>query len=245
MRQSLTRTSLWLAAQSRGGYKRPLDLTVLALVGAVLVPLCLLIALAIRVEGTGPVLYVQRRVGRRGKVFRMFKFRTMIVDAERLTGPILASHSDRRTTRIGAWIRRYHLDELPQVINVLRGDMSLVGPRPERPALMARIVRRLPEFEERLNVRPGIAGLAQSRANYRAPPHIKLRYDRLYAASMGPWLDVKLLAICVWKAMFRRPVWQRRVPRSPKAALSPAHRPARSNGASPDTVTARIRPPHQ
>lgn len=189
-------------------YKRPFDLTVLTLAAVLLLPiwapLCLLAALAIRLEDGGPVVHVQRRVGRLGVPFDMLKFRTMANGAERKTGPVLASARDPRTTRIGAVLRRCHLDELPQAINVVRGEMSLVGPRPERPALVRRILRKVPEFQQRLSVAPGIAGLAQARGGYHTPARIKLRYDRVYIANMGPWLDLKILAACAYKALIGR-----------------------------------------
>ena len=202
-----------------GRYKRLFDLAVLAttatLFAPLWIPLCLLFALAIRLEDGGPALLRQRRVGRYGRPFLMLKFGTMVPNAERLTGPVLASSRDPRITRIGTPIRRLHLDEIPRAVNVLRGEMSLVGPRPERPTLMARISRSLPPFPSRLDTRPGIAGLAESRSHYHASPRDKLRDDRLYIANMGPWLDIKLLAACVLKALFdRRP--RRRIGKRPR-----------------------------
>ena len=182
-------------------YKRPFDLALVALALVLAGPLWLAlggaIALAIRIEGGGPVLYRQPRLGRDGRVFRMLKFRTMVENAEERTGPTWAGWRDARSTAIGRVLRRYHLDELPQLVNVLRGEMSLVGPRPERPALAARIGRTVPGFESRLRVRPGIAGLAQWRGGHPVCPRHKLRYDNLYIARMGPWLDLRLCAACV------------------------------------------------
>ena len=131
-------------------YKRPFDLAVLAFGLVVLLPvwpvLIGAIALAVRLSGPGPVLYRQARLGRGGREFRILKFRTMAPDAEERTGPVWATWNDARTTPVGRVLRRHHLDELPQALNVLRGEMSLVGPRPERPALAARIERTLPGF---------------------------------------------------------------------------------------------------
>ena len=155
------------------------------------------IALAVRLGSPGPVLYHQARLGRGGRVFRIVKFRTMTVGAEAFTGPVWAAYRDARTTRAGRVLRRWHLDELPQVVNVLRGEMSLVGPRPERPELAARIARAVPGFARRLKVRPGIMGLAQARGSYRLHPRRKLRYDELYIATMSPWLDLRLCWLCV------------------------------------------------
>ena len=195
----------------RERYQRPFDLAVLALAFVALGPLWLVvgisIAAAVRLEDGGSVLYRQARLGRGGRVFPMLKFRTMAEDAERHTGPVWAQPGDVRSTAVGRVLRRFHLDELPQVVNVLRGEMSLVGPRPERPELAAGIERGCPGFAQRLAVRPGIAGLAQARGRYRVTPRNKLRYDLVYIGAMGPWLDIRLCAACVWRALLglRRP----------------------------------------
>ena len=193
----------------RDGYKRPFDLVVVALVFVALCPLWLAlwiaIAAAIRIQDGGSVLYRQPRLGRGGKVFRILKFRTMVEDAEQGTGPGWARRHDARSTAVGRVLRRYHLDELPQVVNVLRGEMSLVGPRPERPELAARIERRHPGFARRLTVRPGLAGLAQARGQGGIAPRNKLRYDLVYIGAMGPWLDIRLCAACVRRALCGTP----------------------------------------
>lgn len=199
----------------RDGYKRTFDLACLAVIGVLLAPvwlaLWIAIPLAIRLEDGGRVLYVQRRVGRHGRTFDIIKFRTMVEDAERFTGPVLASAEDSRTTRVGRVLRRFHLDELPQVLNILKGDMSLVGPRPERPELIERIKLDVPGFPSRFDVRPGVAGLAQARGSYHSHPRDKLRYDKLYIRTMSPLLDLKLIALCSWTALRR--VLQRQVTR--------------------------------
>ena len=177
----------------------------MAIIGVLLAPIWLalwiVVPLAIRLEDGGRVLYVQRRVGRHGRAFDIIKFRTMVEDAERLTGPVLASAEDQRTTRVGRMLRRFHLDELPQVLNIIKGDMSLVGPRPERPELIEQIKRDVPAFPSRFDVRPGVAGLAQARGSYHSHPRDKLRYDRLYIQAMGPLVDLKLIGLCSWKAL--------------------------------------------
>ena len=185
----------------RDAYKRGFDLTVLAAAGLLLGPLWIALGLAVAAavwcaDGR-PVLHRQRRLGRSGRIFEMWKFRTMVEDAEDRTGPVLASPRDARATRVGRVLRRTHLDELPQVLNVLKGEMSLVGPRPERPELAGRLAREVPGFERRLRVLPGVMGLAQARVGYHAGPRCKLRYDELYIRSMGPWLDIKLIGACV------------------------------------------------
>lgn len=187
------------------GYKRPFDLTLVTVIGVAFAPLWILLALlipaAVWLEDRGRILHVQRRVGLGGRPFNIIKFRTMVEDAERLTGPILAVEGDSRSTKVGRVLRRLHLDEIPQIINVVKGDMSLVGPRPERPELAEIIERDVPGFTERLNVRPGIAGLAQAHGEYHTSPRVKLRYDRLYISAMGPLLDSKILALCLCKAI--------------------------------------------
>ena len=192
-------------ARDREGYKRPFDLAVLALVGVALLPVWLAlgvaIAVAIRLEDGGGVLYRQARLGRGGRAFDILKFRTMAEGVEEETGPIWAAWRDPRATAVGGVLRRFHLDELPQVVNVLRGEMSLVGPRPERPELAARIERTVPGFSRRLAVRPGIAGLEQARRGHAITPRRRLRYDLLYIGAMGPWLDLKLGVACVWRAL--------------------------------------------
>ena len=196
------------APAPRDGYKRPFDLAVLSLMLVLLAPLwavlVLAIALAVRLEDRGPALYRQARLGQGGAVFRMLKFRTMAVGAEAGTGPVWTAPDDARITRVGRVLRRFHLDELPQAINILRGEMSLVGPRPERPELAERIGRDVPGFSERLRVRPGVAGLAQAEGAGWRDPELKLRWDNRYIAAMSPWLDLKLLARCFLRTLAPR-----------------------------------------
>ena len=193
------------AARERARYKRAFDLAVVALAAVVLLPvwvaLVVAIAAAIRLGGGGSVLYRQPRLGCGGRVFEIVKFRSMAQGAEERTGPVWAARRDARTTAVGRVLRRVHLDELPQVVNVLRGEMSLVGPRPERPELARRIERKVPGFSRRLAVRPGIAGLAQARGGNAIGARRKLRYDLVYIGAMGPWLDLKLLVLCAWRAL--------------------------------------------
>ena len=197
-----------MAPAARGGYKRPFDLALLGLALVVLAPvwagLGLAIALAVRLDDGGPALYRQPRLGMGGAVFEILKFRTMAVGAEDGSGPVWTERGDARVTRVGRVLRRFHLDELPQAVNILRGEMSLVGPRPERPELAARIERNAPGFAARLRVRPGVAGLAQAEGAGWRDPALKLHYDNLYIASMGPWLDLKLCARCLLKAALPR-----------------------------------------
>jgi lipopolysaccharide/colanic/teichoic acid biosynthesis glycosyltransferase len=159
------------------------------------------ISLALLVERRGPVLYVQERLGFRGYRFRMLKFRTMIHGAERDTGPTWSVRGDRRVTGMGRLLRATHLDELPQILNVLRGEMSLVGPRPERPAIAAWLDTQIPEYWHRLDVLPGITGLAQIRTGYDTSIRSvrkKLRYDLFYIRQRSAWLYITVLLGTVW-----------------------------------------------
>jgi lipopolysaccharide/colanic/teichoic acid biosynthesis glycosyltransferase len=164
-------------------------------------PVLILIGLLIWIESRGSVLYSQERVGLKGRVFRMYKFRSMVMDAERESGPVWATDRDPRVTRVGAILRQTHLDELPQLINVLRGEMSVVGPRPERPAMVERLSALVPNYHERWAVLPGITGLAQVRHGYDQSTKTvkqKLRYDRCYIGRRGSFaLDLKIMAATV------------------------------------------------
>ena len=190
-------STLKLEKHTRGWYKRPFDLVVLILAHAVLLPFWILlwsvVPLGIWLMNRGPIFYTQERLGKNGRLFRVIKFRTMIVDAEASTGPVWAADRDWRIFKGGWLLRRFRIDELPQVINIFKGEMSLVGPRPERPELAEEFRKHITGFDKRLRTRPGIAGLAQVRGHYSTRPVNKLRYDNLYITRMTPFLDVKLL----------------------------------------------------
>ncbi len=181
--------------------KRILDVALVLAVLTLGFPILCLIALAIALESRGSVIFPQERVGFCGRAFRMYKFRSMVPDAERETGPVWASDSDPRVTRVGAILRRTHLDELPQFFNVLRGEMSIVGPRPERPALVGRLSKLVPGYDDRWAALPGITGLAQVRHVYDHSTKTvrqKLRYDRCYIRRKGSFsLDLKIMAATV------------------------------------------------
>ncbi len=166
---------------------------------ALTLPLMLVTAVAIRLEGGGPVLFRQIRIGQHGAPFHVLKFRTMRTDAEP-NGPVWATVNDPRITRIGALLRRSRIDELPQLLNVLRGDMSLVGPRPERPHFVELLAREIPGYHDRAAVKPGITGWAQVRFRYGSSvedARRKLEYDLYYLRHRSLLLDLLILALTV------------------------------------------------
>jgi len=176
--------------------KRLIDILVSLIVLILFSPLAALVSLLIKLDSPGPVLYQQERVGRYGKLFTMLKFRTMVTEAESETGPVWAQKDDPRITRVGRWLRPQRFDELPQFINVLKGDMSLIGPRPERPFFVQKLSMDLPLYRRRLRVRPGITGWAQVKHKYDASMddvQRKLRYDFFYIENMSLRLDFKIL----------------------------------------------------
>ncbi|HEX4963948.1 MAG TPA: sugar transferase [Thermoanaerobaculia bacterium] len=173
--------------------KRLLDVAGGVLLLLVSLPVLGLCALAVRLSSPGGVTYRQVRVGRGQKPFTLYKLRTMQADAEAESGEVLAQPGDPRLTPIGAFLRRFRLDELPQVFNVLGGSMSLVGPRPERPGFVQRYLAEVPGYAERFSLAPGLTGLAQVNGDYHSSPQNKLRYDLAYMANWSLWLDLSIL----------------------------------------------------
>jgi exopolysaccharide biosynthesis polyprenyl glycosylphosphotransferase len=174
--------------------KRLMDVFLAILGLALSLPLYPLVAVAIYLESRGPVLYSQERVGQGGAIFKVLKFRTMIPDAEKQVGPVLAAACDHRVTRVGRFLRACRFDELPQMINILKGEMSFVGPRPERPAFVQRFSEQFPAYQYRHMVKPGLTGLAQVQATYSTPAEEKLRYDLMYISNYSILLDLQILA---------------------------------------------------
>ncbi len=226
------KTGLSASDRRAAAVKRAIDVTLASLGLLVLLPVFGLIALVIKLDSPGPILYAQVRVGlnrrrregdgdgngngharsvdRRerdgyGRPFKIYKFRSMITDAEKNTGPVWAAKSDSRITRVGAFLRKTRLDETPQLWNVLRGDMSIVGPRPERPTFVVELTQTLPDYPQRCNTLPGITGLAQVKWQYDTSIETvnrKLEYDLYYVRHRRLLLDLKIMAATV-KVMAR------------------------------------------
>ncbi len=177
--------------------KRVCDLLFALAVAVPALPLLALSSLAVRLTSSGPVIYSQDRVGFRGKVFTLYKLRTMVVDAEEQSGPVLSMEEDDRVTPLGRFLRATRLDELPQLYNVLRGDLSLVGPRPERPYFVEQFEREIPDYKLRHLVKPGITGLAQVNGYYATNSQDKLRYDLYYLSDYSILMDIKILLLTI------------------------------------------------
>lgn len=176
--------------------KRSLDV-IGAFIGLTLLsPVLLITGLLIKLTSKGPILYSQVRVGMNGKHFNIYKFRTMKVDAEKNTGPVWASKNDNRLTPIGGILRKARIDEIPQFVNVLKGEMSLVGPRPERPMFVEQLKTQICDYEKRLDVKPGITGLAQVWHRYDETiedVRKKIKYDVLYIRKACFWTDIRII----------------------------------------------------
>ena len=194
--------------------KRLFD-SALAGIGLVLsAPVSLVCASLIKIEDGGPVFYTQERVGRSGRVFRALKFRSMRPDAESGTGPLQARPADARVTRVGRIMRATAIDELPQLWNILRGDMSFVGPRALRPGEIEReghqlvTLEAVPGYVQRIAVRPGLTGIAQVYAPRDIPRRNKFKYDALYVRQQSFWLDIRLILLSFWISF--RGTWESR-----------------------------------
>jgi sugar transferase (PEP-CTERM system associated) len=203
----------WLIFSGRGR-QAPLNLVarsvmhrITALVGAILsLPVAIVTAVLIKMDSRGPVLYKQERVGKNGRPFTLMKFRSMRTDAEK-DGPVWASTTDNRTTRVGRIIRKIRVDEIPQFWNILRGDMNFVGPRPERPHFVAQLAQEIPFYEQRHLIAPGLTGWAQIKYPYAASiedARQKLEYDLFYIKNQGLTLDAAILFETIKTILFSR-----------------------------------------
>ena len=187
--------------------KRPLDL--LMIIAGLLFPLLwplwfiviFIIPLLIWVEDRGPIFYSQNRIGKNKKVFKVIKFRTMIPEAEKTSGAVWSTKDDPRITRIGHLLRRTALDEIPQLLNILKGEMSFVGPRAERPELHEKFSKEIPGFDKRLDVTPGLSGLAQINGSYDLDPKEKLVFDIDYSKKMSLFFDIKIIIVSVFNSI--------------------------------------------
>tara|TARA_A100000164_G_C21870097_1_gene754682 strand:- start:156 stop:1142 length:987 start_codon:yes stop_codon:yes gene_type:complete len=181
--------------------KRNLDL-VAGLFGIIIcAPIWLIIGLLIKIESPGPIFYFQSRTGKQGNLFNIIKFRSMVTDAELSTGPVWSDRDDSRITRVGKILRRLHIDETPQLINILKGDMSIVGPRPERPFFVKKLKETYPFYSRRLKIRPGVTGWAQINQPFDTnikDVHQKLKYDFYYIENLNLRLDFHILFRTVW-----------------------------------------------
>jgi lipopolysaccharide/colanic/teichoic acid biosynthesis glycosyltransferase len=189
-------------------FKRVFDLVVGSVLAILLLPMIIITAIIVRLTSHGPAFYVQTRTGVGGRAFRIYKLRSMVQDAEK-AGAKWSTKGDPRVTKIGWFLRKSHMDEFPQILNVLRGEMSLVGPRPERPEFIPMLEAALPHYRDRLLIRPGITGLAQ----VYLPPDTdvnsvrkKLAYDLRYIQAMNLWLDMRLMVATAWQAAGIPPV---------------------------------------
>jgi len=176
--------------------KRTMDIAISMLVLIVFSPIWILVALAIKLESPGPVLFKQKRVGMNSRIFTIFKFRSMVHRAEKETGPVWADEADPRVTLIGKIMRKLRIDEIPQFFNILINDMSLIGPRPERPFFVDKLKREIPLYSRRLRMKPGITGWAQIKGGYDTSVENvrkKLEYDLFYLENMSLRMDLKIL----------------------------------------------------
>lgn len=193
----ITGMTIRFAQRSFKKFKRILDLILSILGLTITLPISILVAFLIKTTSRGPVIYKQKRVGKRGAIFEIYKFRTMNVDAEKETGAVWARENDPRITPIGRILRKSHLDEIPQLFNVIKGQMSIVGPRPERPEIVRDLKTLIADYEQRLAVKPGITGLAQIYHKYDETIEDvkkKIKYDLMYIKRMCWLIEIKILA---------------------------------------------------
>jgi sugar transferase (PEP-CTERM system associated) len=186
--------------------KRLIDVVVSVLLTAIFSPIVLISALLIKLESKGPVLFIQKRVGKDENVFNLIKMRSMCENAE-MNGPVWADQNDSRMTKVGRWIRWFRIDELPQLWNILRGEMSFIGPRPERPEFISMLEKQIPYYYLRHAVKPGLTGWAQVHYPYGASledAEIKLEYDLFYLKNMSLFLDFKIFLKTIGVVLFRQ-----------------------------------------
>jgi exopolysaccharide biosynthesis polyprenyl glycosylphosphotransferase len=185
--------------------KRIFDILVSLIILILTSPILIITAIAIKIDSKGPVFFKQERMGQNGKIFNILKFRSMINDAEKFTGPVWSQKDDPRVTKVGKIVRKIRIDEIPQMYNVLKGEMSLVGPRPERPYFVEKLSQEIPYYKRRLKVRPGITGWAQVKHKYDESIEdvkVKLRYDLFYIENMSIRMDFKIMLRTILVVLF-------------------------------------------
>ncbi len=186
--------------------KRVFDVVLSSIGLIVAIPLMVIIGIAIKLDTKGLIFYCQERVGKNGKVYTLYKLRSMHENAEE-NGAQWAEEDDPRVTKVGRFIRKTRLDELPQLFNVLKGDMSLVGPRPERPVFTYQFNEQIPGFINRLQVKPGLTGWAQVNGGYELTPAEKLEYDLYYIENRSIWLDIKIILKTIKVVLTGKGAW--------------------------------------
>ena len=183
--------------------KRGIDIILSGMAIVILSPLLLFLCIAIKLDTPGPILFKQKRVGIHRSFFQIYKFRTMRIDTPKDVPTHMLENPEQYITKVGKFLRKTSLDELPQIFNILKGDMSLVGPRPERPEIAALYSERIPEFDYRLKVKAGLTGYAQVYGKYNTTPYDKLKLDLTYIETYSLKLDLKLLML-TFKILFQK-----------------------------------------
>jgi exopolysaccharide biosynthesis polyprenyl glycosylphosphotransferase len=185
------------SSQWQGLAKKIIDFIFSLTALILLFPFMIILTVIIKITSKGPAIYVQERVQRPGKKFTLYKFRSMVKEAEKTTGPQMAMPADPRITPFGRWMRRYRIDEIPQLFNVLKGDMSLVGPRPEREHFIEQFLNKVKGYHRRFEMKPGITGLAQIHGRYDTSVENKLRYDLIFINNWSLLLDFKIMVLTI------------------------------------------------
>ena len=185
-------------------FKRFMDI-VLSIIGLIIIsPILLIVSLAIKIDSKGPVIFKQERIGKDGKAFKIYKFRSMVVGAEKMGTGVYSKKGDNRVTRVGKFIRMTSIDELPQLVNILKGEMSFIGPRPVLTYHPWKYEEYTPEQLKRFEVRPGVTGLAQIHGRKQVEWEKRIKYDVEYVEKLGLWLDIKIFFITIYKVLFMK-----------------------------------------
>lgn len=185
-------------------FKRFMDI-VLSIIGLIIIsPILLIVSLAIKIDSKGPVIFKQERIGKDGKVFKIYKFRSMVVGAEKMGTGVYSKKGDSRVTRVGKFIRMTSIDELPQLVNILKGEMSFIGPRPVLTYHPWKYEEYTPEQLKRFEVRPGVTGLAQIHGRKQVEWDKRIKYDVEYVEKLSLWQDIKIFFITIYKVLFMK-----------------------------------------